>query len=275
MCAQVAAPKSIRENLSRAKAYLRRDECVRSLEVAKLALDAYAPIMAQIGREDRFNIEVSILEFVRDINKHPQVREVYLSRKITKEPFILFSRGKEKQLAMVVEALRQTISHKLQSAAQEKEEEEAKRKAAMLEMGQKLLDNGEFPRGKAVLRRYMEECDNASDVVIDVGDRLLGAKLYTEAADVYEKSIELYPKNVKGYSGAVSAYTGMHDFEKIENTYMRIIKQFGAHPKTLFNVAKFYLGFNKKEKAYDFAVRALDKDPTLVEAKEFLEKIYK
>lgn len=271
---QSAAPKNIRENLARAKAYLRRDDCIRSLEAAKAAVDEYIPITVHITRENRFSIEVSIFEYVRDLNKHPHIRSIFLSRQIKKEPFIIFTRGKEKPLSMLLEALRQTLASEQEKETARKQEEEAKRKEAMLTTGQKLLDNGEFPRGKAVLRRYMEECGNNADVIIDVGERLLKANLYMEAADVFEKSIELFPNNVKGYSGALNSYTGMNDYENTERTYIRTLRQFGAHPKTLLNMAKFYQLHNKKDKAYDFAMRALDKDPSLTEAKELMENLY-
>lgn len=271
---QAVAPRSIKENLARAKAYLRRDDCIRSLEAAKAAIDEYIPVTAHITRESRFSIEVLIFEYVRDLNKHQHIRNVFLSRKITKEPFIVFARGKEKPLSMLLEALRQSLASAQDKEAARKQEEETKRKEIMLTTGQKLLDKGEFPRGKAFLRRYMEECGNTSEVIIDVGERLLRAKLYMEAADVFEKSMELHPKNVKGYAGALNAYTGMNDYENTERTYMRTLRQFGAHPRTLLNMAKFYLQHNKKDKAYDFALRALDKDSSLTEAKEVLENLY-
>ena len=271
---QAAAPRTIKENLARAKAYLRRDECIRSLEAAKTAIDAYIPCLPRLTRENRFSIEVLILEYVRDLNKHPHIRNVFLSRKITKEPFIVFSRGKENALSLLLEALWQTLENERDKETRRKQEEEKKRKETLLTTGQKLLDNGEFPRGKAVLRRYMEECGNAPDAVLDVGERLLNAKLYMEAADVFEKSIELYPTNVKGYAGALKAYAGMNDYDNTEKTYIRTLRQFGAHPRTLLNMAKFYLRHGKKEKAYEFALRALDKDPALAEAKEIVETVY-
>ena len=50
---QAVAPRSIKENLARAKAYLRRDDCIRSLEAAKAAIDEYIPVTAHITRESK------------------------------------------------------------------------------------------------------------------------------------------------------------------------------------------------------------------------------
>ncbi|MDL2279968.1 hypothetical protein LJC15_04845, partial [Desulfovibrio sp. OttesenSCG-928-G11] len=76
----------------------------------------------------------------------------------------------------------------------------------------------------------------------------------------------------KAYPLATRCYLEMREFQKAEAVYLQVIKQFGKHPRTMLNLAKLYLEWNKKEQAFQAAMEAWNKDNSLTEAKEIVDK---
>ena len=267
-------PKLVKENLARAKAYLTRDETIRSLEAAIIALKEYENIT--IVGNNKFVTEVGIQEYVADVNRHSDIRNFFISRRITKEPFVVYKPGQENLLAERLDSILNGMSN-----AQEQFEEEEKNRLheerqGLLKRGLELLyTKGDEAKGRAVLRRYLEMYGKEQGVITQIADHFLKAKLPFEAASLYEQAMNNFSTDPKAYVGAISAYTELGEHEKTEKTYLTIIKTFGAHPKTFLNFAKFYLSWNKKDKAYDYALRAFQADNNLAEAKSIMDKIDK
>lgn len=105
---------------------------------------------------------------------------------------------------------------------------------------------------------------------LDLAQRFRKAKLPLEAAEMYELALENFPKESAGWSGAIDMYMELQEFEKVEQLYVRVLQQFGQHPRTLCNIANFYLQWRRKGQAVEFALRALQRDPTLEKAREIL-----
>ena len=267
-------PKLVKENLARAKAYLTRDETIRSLEAAIIALKEYENIT--IVGNNKFVTEVGIQEYVADVNRHSDIRNFFISRRITKEPFVVYKPGQEKLLAERLHSILSGMSNE-QVEFEEKEKVRLQQERNnLLKRGLELLyTQGDEAKGRAVLRRYLEMYGEEQGVISQIADHFLKAKLPFEAASLYEEAIKKFPNDPKGYVGAISAYTELGEKEKTEKTYLTIIKTFGAHPKTFLNFAKFYLSWNKRDKAYDYALRAFQADSSLTEAKSIMDKIDK
>ena len=64
----------------------------------------------------------------------------------------------------------------------------------------------------------------------------------------------------------------MREMDKAETVYLKAIQRFGKHPRTLLNLAKLYMEWNKKDKAFEAANDAWKKDPSLSEAKEIVDR---
>lgn len=265
-------PKEVKENLSRARAYLKREDAIRSLEAAIIALRGYTGL--RIVGNAKFVTEVGIQEYISDVNRHHDIRNFFISRRLTKEPFVQYKPGQEAQL---VERLETIVSGMTSAKAQfEKEAEERQRaeRATLLKRGLDLLyTKDEKPKGRVVLRRYIDLYGGEAGVIAEIGNHFLKAELPFEAADLFEQAMDKFPNDAKGYVGAVKAYTALGEWDKTETVYLNIIKTFGGHPKTFLNIAKFYMDRRKRDKAYDFAWRAIKGDPSLKEAQEIMDKI--
>ena len=271
MSVYTTPPKTIRENLARAKSYLNRDDCERALEAGIAAMEEY--ISVKVVGEAKFKLEISMVELANELSRHHLIRAFFHANRITREPFVQYARGEEKKFIERMEAILHGLRYMAQQKAQEEEEKTLARQEKLYNTGLELMSKGELARGKTYLRRYVDEYGAEPGVITDVGNIFLKHKLYPEAAELFSIAMEEFPKDPKGYAGAVTAYTEVGPPEKVEEIYLAVLRQFGPHPKTLLNISKFYLGLRKREKAWDYARQAYSKDPNLLEAKEIMDTL--
>ena len=271
MSGLTAPQQSVAHNLARAKSLLKRDETIRALDSMIAGLDLYDP--KKMMRKAQFEIEVLVQECVAELNRQPAVRKLFetLNPK-AQRAVVPYTPKQEEKLKAVLgilhKALNESIAAKERSAADAK----SKRRELLQQKGLEYLKAGDTPRGKAALRVLADEYGNEPGVITQVGGWLLEYKLYLDAADILERAMELFPKESKAYTFATQCYKIARDHEKLEAVYLRAIRQFGKHPRTLLNLAKLYVEWNKKDKAFTVAQEAYNKDNSLTEAKEIMEK---
>ena len=271
MSVYTTPPKNIRENLARAKSYLNRDDCERALEAGISAVSEYASV--KVVGEAKFKMEVAFIEYASDLSRHHLIREFFHANRITREPFVQYTRGEENKLIERLEAILQGLRYTADEKARVEADESRFKREKLYNTGLELMTKGELPRGKAYLRRYVDEYGSEQGVLTDIGNIYLRYKLYPEAAELFDLSMEQFPNDPRGYSGAVAAHTEIGSPEKVETIYLAVLRKFGPHPKTLLNLSKFYLGLRRREEAYDYARQAYSKDPNLLEAKEIMDKL--
>ncbi|MBQ4133288.1 MAG: hypothetical protein IJD04_06100 [Desulfovibrionaceae bacterium] len=267
-------PREVSENMARAKAYLKRDEVIRSLDAAVLALNTY--ISVKIVGNAKYMAEVLFHEYANELSANWTIKQFFAARGLTKGPFVIYKSGREQQLSEGLTALKMAIEKVNNAARRQKEEQAHAERKNLLTKGLDLLyTQGDEAKGRAVLRRYIDHYGSEPGVIVEIANHFLKANLPIEAAELFERAMENFPKDPKGFTGAIQAYTAMGDRNKVENTYLLILRTFGAHPNTYLRMSKFYLEWNKKDKAYDYAARALDGDKSLKEAQLIMDKIDK
>ena len=270
MTGLAAPPQAIAHNLARAKSLLKRDESIRALEAMIAALDSYEP-RKMMGKA-RFEIEVAVQECVAELNRQPDVRKLFETLAHLQKANVPYTPRQEEKLkgvlAIVHKALTESAAAKERNAA----EDRTKRKEMLQKKGLDYLKSGDLPRGKAALKVLADEYEAEPGVITQVGDWLLEHKLYLDAAEMLERAMEAFPKDSRAYALATQCYKISRDHEKLESVYLRAIRQFGRHPRTLLNLAKLYVEWNKKEKAFIAAQEAYKKDNSLTEAKELMDK---
>lgn len=267
---ETTIPLLLSQKLARAKSLLRRDESLRGVDALISGIESYAP--RQLLGKVRFEVEVLIQECVSELNRQPPVRRLFESLAKSSKAYVPYAPGKE---AKLMETLL-LVKKALENDAQEREEaikaERLKRKSDLETKGLEFLKKGDLSRGKGSLRVLAEEFGDEPDLLVQVGEWLLEYKLYFEAAETLEQAIERFPRDHRAYKLAGDAYSELHEREKLESIYLRAIKEFGRHPRTLLNLARLYQGWNKKEEAFHLAKEAYDKDNSLTEAKEIVDK---
>lgn len=265
--------KRVRENIARAKSSLHKGEVPKALHAA---LDGVQEMKtAKIFGREKFEVEVHLQEFLKDFNRHPDVKQYYVSRNVHVTPYVKFDRGGE---AVVIEAFEKVLfdlEHKEEQAEQEAQDQRLRRKEEMLEKAQLSLDRQEFPKGKSLVRHIVEEFGNEEGVLTDCGERLLKAGLYFEAGEILEQAVEQNPRDSHALAYAVKAYKNAREYPKMEKLYKFAIKTYGSHPRTLLHMAEMYMDWHKYDEAYDFAKQAYEADDSLEKAKEIVDKMGK
>ena len=256
--------------MARAKAQLKRDDTVRALESMLEGLREFEP--RQTPAKARYEIEAAISECVDNLNRQPAVRSLLETLAKSKKASIPYGPGQEKRLEALLNILHKALHDSLDQAKQGEEEEKVQRKQALMKKGLECLKAGDMPRGKATLRVLGEEYGHEPGILLQSAEWLLEYKVYFEAAETLEQVIAKFPKESKAYGLAAQCYRTMRELEKAETIYLKAMQQFGKHPRTLLNLAKLYIEWNKKEKAFHAANDAWKKDNTLTEAKEIVDR---
>ncbi len=263
-------PQAVGMNIARAKSLLRRDDPLRALDALIAGLDAYEP--AKLMGKARFEIEVLVQECVNELNRQAQVRSFLESLGKSSTVGIAYVPGQENKLKALLPIMRKALLETEAAKERGLEEERTARKAALRDKGLSYLQAGDSPRGKAALRVLGDEFGEEPGILADIGRILLDHKLYFEAVEFLEQAIEAFPREGSAYASAAESYLALREFEKAEVVYLKAIREFGKHPKTMINLARMYSQWNKKDKAFEAAGDVLRKDPDNAEAKEMVEK---
>ncbi len=262
--------KIIRENIGRAKGCLKRDKFIPSIAAAIRAFKSRDGLKL-IGK-DKYEIEFMLVEYCDEFSKHVKILQILDKMKIRRKPFVAYQPGLEQAIAGRLDIVKTRLEDMEREAEERAVSAKEQQKKRLLREGQDLLNKGEFPRGKAYLRRAVDDFGGEPGLMTDVGRRLVAAELFTEAKDILKQSVANFPNDHKAYQYLVAAYKGLGEYDNAEDVYLAALKQFGNHPVTCLNLSKLYLEQRKRDKAYDYAKMALQADPSLAEAQEVMRK---
>lgn len=265
------APKELRENIARANGYLRRNEVTRALTAMGAALRQYTGV--QLMRGPRAEMDIQICEFLNALTHH-QAMQPFLDPSHSGKPRpIRYQPGKETALATVLEGLAKIMINEAEEKIRQEAEARLERKKNLIETGVQLLNEGQYAKGRAFLKRVAEEFSEEAGIRVQLGQIFAAAGQLLEAAEMYEESMEHEPRASAAYTGAVAAWTELREYERAENVYKAILRNFGGHPNTFGKMAKMYWDWRKRDKAEEFALRALQGNPNQPEATAVMREL--
>jgi len=267
------APKDIRENVARAMGYLRRDEVERALMTMSTALRRYAEV--KLLRSARAELDIQIGEFLSALVRHHAMQPLLDPNHTGKPKAITFQPGKETMLATVLEGLAKILQQEAEHSVQLEAEEKLERKRQLISMGLEFLREGQVAKGRAFLKRIVEEFSDEEGIRLQMAQIFSAAGLFSEAAAMYEEAMEAQPRDPAAYSGAVAAWLELREYEKAEGVYKAVLRTFGGHASTFGKMAKMYLEWHRKQPAEEAALRALSADPEQQDALEVMAELDK
>lgn len=265
------APKDLRENIARANGYLRRNEITRALTTMSAALKQYAGV--QLMRAGRAEIDFQVYEFLNALTHHQLMQPLLDPGRTGKPKSIQYQQGKETAVATVLEGLARILINEAEDKVRQEAEARIERKKTLIETGIQMLNEGQFAKGRAFLKRVAEEFSDEEGIRIQLAEIFASAGKLTEAAEMYEESMQFEPRASAAYTGAVAAWIELREYERAENVYKAILRTFGGHPNTFGKMAKMYLDWRKRDKAEEFALRALQADASQPEATEVMQAL--
>jgi len=269
--AQLTAPPVVSQNIARAKSLVKRREVARALDCLITALESFTS--GNLVGKARYEVEVNIRQCVAEINLNPEVRALLTELASASNASIPYKPGEETALCTVLGVLRKALENMEHAEKQGAQHARAQRKAELLANGQSLLAGGEDLKARVELRRLAAEFGEESGILAQIGGMFANANLPADAVEFLELAVEAFPKEGQTYGTLVDCYMSMREYEKAESVYLKALKQFGPHPRTLVNLAKVYKLSNKRQKAADAALRALTLDPGNAEAQEIVASI--
>jgi pentatricopeptide repeat protein len=268
---QLTVPAVVSQNIARAKSLIKRQELPRGLACLITALENFVP--GDLVGHARYEVEVNVQQCVADINLNPKVRQLLSELARSSATHIHYTPGEEAALLSVLGLLRKALENMAQAEKQGTQDARKQHKAELLEAGQRLLAEGEGVKAKVELRRLADEFGREPGILAQAGTLLAQAKMPADAVEFLELAIEAFPKDGGTYGTLVDCYMGMKEYEKAEVVYVKALRQFGSHPRTLVNLAKVYKLMNKRQKAAEAAQKALSLDPGNAEAKAIVDSI--
>lgn len=267
------APKDIRENVARAVGYLRRDEIERALVTMSAALRRFAEV--KMLRSARAELDIQIGDFL-NVLVHHQSMQPLLDPGHTGHPkAITLHPGKEAMLGTVLEGLAKILQQEAENSVRQEAEERLERKRQLICTGLEFLREGQVAKGRAFLKRIVEEFSDEEGIRLQMAQIFSAAGLFTEAAAMYEEAMEAQPRDPAAYTGAVAAWMELREYEKAEGVYKAVLRTFGGHASTFGKMSKMYLEWHRKQAAEDAAIRALQADPQQQDALEVMEALEK
>lgn len=264
--------KMVRENIARAKSYLRREEMIRALETTAQALRE-APHVRLIGSE-RFEVEVGLSELLNDIIRIPKVHALLPPGPNGQPIPVKYLKGKEELLSKLLERMAASFRQEEEEGLTARQRQQEEHRNKLVEQGQEALAAGDPARARVFWKRCLEAYGKEEPgLFLELANRFSKAELLPEAVEIYELGMDMLPKDAGCYSGCIDACMALREYEKVEQLYERVMRQFGMHPKTLLKAAHFYYTWRRKGKAYDLALRALSLDQNLTEAQDLIDLI--
>lgn len=268
---QLTVPPTVTQNLARVKSLVARGEPVRAIDALLAAIHTFDS--AQVLGRARSGVEIAIHECVDICNNQEQVHALLRELAGSDKAAIVYTPGEEGKLANVLRLIRKALDEA--EVARDRAAEEAlqaRREEAFAAAGA-AFRAGEAPKGRALLHRISEEFGTQRGVLEAAADLMIEAGFMPDALPYLEGAIEAFPRDSGPYSKLATGYMALREFEKAEKLYRTAIKEFGAHPKTLLNLGKVYIAWNKKDKAFEVLQQAVRQEPDNEEAKELFAKV--
>ena len=264
-------PKELRENIARANGYLRREEVQRALHAMATAMRQYASV--KLMRSARAEVEIQMDDFLHTLVRHQSLQHLLDPQNTGRPRQIKFEHAKAQAIAAVLDGLARILQQEAENAQKSAQEAKAERKRTLIQTGIQLLQQGQFGKGRAFLKRAAEEFGSEKGLHIQIAKILFAAKQYAEAGEMYEESMARYPRESAAYVGAINAYAEINEFEKMERVYKSVLRTFGGHPNTYGRMAMMYWKWHKRQQAEELAIRALQGNPNQPEALEIMDHI--
>ncbi|MEG2172140.1 MAG: hypothetical protein RRY29_02630 [Desulfovibrionaceae bacterium] len=266
-----AAPKEVRENIARAKGYLRRNEIPRALKTMSSAIRGFADVT--LPKASHAELVMQCTVFLSELNRHPYMQRVLDPECTGKPRYLAFQYGKAKILATVLEALSKMLINAAAQNHRATQEAQQHRKVELIETGKARFQSGEIASARSFLKRAAAEFGQEVGTLLEIGHLFNDMKQFQDAAEIFESALAAFPKEAEAYAEAIEANTTALEFAKAEKIYFKIFRQFGGHPKTYGRLAKLYLVWNKNQQADEFARQALQLDSQQTESLEVLSTL--
>ncbi len=263
-------PKELREHIARAKGYVQKEDMVAALECLSLAVRTAGNVL-QIPLQRIAEQHINAL--LKDIERMPCMQILLDPQATGTSKELIYTHGKEGGLATVLREFAKIILEQQNLSAEQQKALIQNRLQSLLEKAEQAHAAGQWGTGNSFLQRAAKEFALQGHVIERVGQVLMDAQQYADAAQVFARALHNHPKERAFYTLAINAYLRGKDFAGAEKIFQAALQQFGEHPKTLARMASMYALWGKIIEAEECAKKALALDAEDALAKKVLANI--
>lgn len=246
------------------KALLRDGQLQQAISSAAQALQAvYA---SPLSKGEVADLRRILEKVVYMLNFDPAFRKVCPEG-------ILYAQGEEKRLVQELESFeaRAQGAREAMLAAERAAGEEKRRE--ILDKGRELLDSGEAKKAVIFLRKSAKEHAHDPDFIMNLGQLLFGAKLFSEAYDIYELAYKVRSEDVVLLNLMGSCLRQIGKFDFASRLFSQALDMDPENHALLFNAARNAIDGHKWQQAYDLLKAALAVKPDFEQAQKALKAV--
>lgn len=243
-----------RRQLAQVSSALRQGKTLPAVQtvVGALRLILSTPLM----KAEREELEKLIAEAVDYIGNDATIRQIY--------PIALtYEKGQEKD---IYETLSELLGLLKEATVADGVAASEARKQAAIAKGQEHLDAQEYDDARAVFKEVAQEHPDDGTLKSDIGERMLNAGLYEDAADYLAEAVHLDPAALHNYNKLAIALRKLGRYDAAEEYYMKVVPLAPEDANLMFNIGRLYLEWERWDKAVAYGEKALAINPEFVEA---------
>ncbi len=257
------SPKSIKEDIARAKGHTQRGDYLRTLGALCKALERM--LQSQIFGRDKFEIGILMDEAVNDLMGMKAMKRIFSTP-------LKYEKGKEKKLYLTLKKLRTKIEEAVEKARIEKTRSRLARLDELILKAQGLLEAKESLEARKLFRQVSDEHPDVPGINTDIGRRLVMAGLLQEAVEYLKKAIEITPGDVRSYDLLAMCHEGLAEPAKAREVIWDAIRRFGKKEGLYLRLAKLCLAAQDWSAALDAANVVLSINPLNRDAARIVKK---
>ncbi len=218
-------------------------------------------------RPERKELTELLENAVMSLSMDPGVKALF------PEP-LTYTPGNEAQLSDNINQLQASLATQAHNEAEEARRLAQEKKMQRLEKGRAELSSN-VDKGRATLLSLGRDYPQDAQLLGDIGEAFLKAKLYDEAVTFLTEALDLRDDILPLYNSIGIALRELKRFPLAETYYLRASKYLRNDPNLYFNISRLYLEWNKLDKARQAVSVALKLDPDFVHAQRMLAHVDK
>ena len=255
--------KDIREDIARAKAFIQRDDLLRSLGALRNALHLLA--RSQIFGVERFEIDALLDEALREVSGHKTLKKVLPSG-------LKHARGKDALLYRTVKKLHEKLEQAMERARVERQRKNMDELDGLLISAQDKLKEKDEMEARKLFRRASERFKDIPGLYSDIGTRMMMGGLLQEATEYLNRALEQNPRDQRAHSSLIACLEGLGEPVKAEVALKSAIKYLGKHEPLMLRLAKLSLSQRNWSQAVELSEQVLEKNPLSSPARKIYDQ---
>lgn len=258
-----ATAKTIREDIARAKAYIGRNDYLRSLDALARAVKGVAA--SQVFGREKFEVQALLEEAFRDLNGMAVVKKLFPKG-------LNYQRGKEAQLYKTLTRLAARLKDAMEKARIAKQREHLWKLDEMLLEAQKHMENENSLEARKLFRAASDTFTEIEGLNSDIGTRLMMGGLLQEAVEYLKRALEQNPSDNRAYGSLIMCYEGLGETAKAIETVKEAMRRLGVNESLEMRLAKLHLSRREWGEANKYAAAVVQKNPLNLEAEKIIKK---